>query len=127
MAPLIKKPTMGDVLKDEYNPNFTREVVTMLTGAIYPAGSVVGRITSGGKHKLATAGGSDGAQTAAGVLLREIDATDGDVAGAVILKRGPAIVSADMLTFDDTVDDDTKKAAKLAELEALNIVARTTA
>ena len=65
MSVLHQPLTMGDVLKYEVNPNYTRETITLLAGMSYPVGSVLGRITASGKFKLATSGGSDGAQTAA--------------------------------------------------------------
>ena len=103
MTVLTQPPTMGDVLKYEVNPNFTRETITLLAGAAYPVGAVLGRITASGKHKLATSGGSDGAQTAAAVLLYAVDASDADATG-IVIARGPAIVSKAALVFDATVD-----------------------
>ena len=92
MTVLHQPATMGDVLKYEVNPNFTRETVTLLTGTAYPVGSVLGRITASGKYKLATHGGTDGAQTATAVLLYAVDATLADAVGIVVV-RGPSIVS----------------------------------
>ena len=37
MPVLTQTPTMGDVLKYELNPNFTRETVTLLAGTNIPA------------------------------------------------------------------------------------------
>lgn len=126
MTVLQQPATMGDVLKYEVNPNFTRETVTLLAGTAYPLGAVLGRITASGKYKLATSGGSDGAQTAAAVLLIAVDATGADAIG-VVLMRGPAIVSKAALVFDATVDDAPKTATKLGQLTALGIVPRDTA
>ena len=126
MTVLQQPATMGDVLKYEVNPNFTRETVTLLAGTAYPLGAVLGRITASGKYKLATSGGSDGAQTAAAVLLIAVDATGADAIG-VVLMRGPAIVSKAALVFDPTVDDAPKTATKLGQLAALGIVPRDTA
>jgi hypothetical protein len=126
MSVLTQPPTMGDVLKYELNPNFTRESVTLLAGAAYPVGAVLGRITASGKLKLSTAAGSDGAQTAAAVLLYATDASAADQEAVVIL-RGPAIVSKAALVFDASVDDATKTAAKHAQLTALGIIPRDTA
>ena len=126
MTVLTQPPGMGDVLKYELNPNFTRETITLLAGAAYPVGAVLGRITASGKYKLATAAGSDGAQTAAAVLLYAVDATAADASGLVAM-RGPAIVSKAALVFDATVDDAAKTAAKHAQLTALGIIARDTA
>ncbi|MGO4917513.1 head decoration protein [Pseudogemmobacter sp. W21_MBD1_M6] len=126
MTVLTQPPGMGDVLKYEVNPNYTRETVTLLAGASYPVGAVLGRITTSGKYKLATAAGTDGAQTAAAVLLYPVDATAADVTG-VALARGPALLSKSALVFDVTVDDAVKTAAKHSQLTGLGIIPRDTA
>ena len=126
MPVLTQPPTMGDVLKYELNPNFTRETVTLLAGTNYRVGAVLGRITASGKMKLSTAAGTDGAQNAAGMLLDDVDATSAD-ANAVVILRGPAIVSKAALVFDASVDDATKRAAKHIQLTALGIIPRDTA
>jgi hypothetical protein len=126
MSVLTQPPTMGDVLKYELNPNFNRETVTLLAGANYPVGSVLGRITASGKMKLSTATGTDGAQNAAAVLLYDVDAAAADATG-IVLMRGPAIVSKAALVFDASVDDAAKTAAKHAQLIALGIIPRDAA
>ena len=126
MTVLQQPATMGDVLKYEANPNFTRETVTLLAGTAYPVGSVLGRITASGKYKLATSGGSDGAQTAGAVLLYAVDATLADAVG-IVVARGPSIVSRASLAYDATVDDAPKITTKLGQLAAIGIIARDTA
>jgi len=126
MTVLTQPPSMGDVLKYELNPNFTRETITLLAGTAYPVGAVLGRITASGKYKLATSGGSDGAQTAAAVLIYAVDATAADASGLVVM-RGPAIISKAALVFDATVDDAAKTITKHGQLTALGIVPRDTA
>jgi hypothetical protein len=123
MPVLTEQPSMGDVLKYEVNPNYTREVITLLIGMPYPVGSVLGRITASGKYKLATSGGTDGAQTASAVLLYAIDATLADATGIVVV-RGPSIVSRAGLAYDGTVDDAAKITTKLGQLAAVGIIAR---
>uniref|UniRef100_UPI0040488462 head decoration protein n=1 Tax=Yoonia sp. TaxID=2212373 RepID=UPI0040488462 len=126
MTVLNQPPTMGDVLKYEVNPNYTRETITLLVGMPYPVGSVLGRITASGKYKLATSGGSDGAQTASSVLLYAVDATLADATG-IVVARGPAIVSRAALAYDATVDDGAKIITKIGQLAAAGIIARDTA
>ena len=126
MTVLHQPATTGDVLKYEVNPNYTRETVTLLEGTNYPVGAVLGRITASGKYKLATSGGSDGAQTASAVLLYAVNASATDAIG-VVIARGPAIVSKAALVFDATVDDAPKTATKHGQLAALGIVPRDTA
>lgn len=123
MPVLTEPPSMGDVLKYEVNPNYTRETVTLLMGMPYPVGSVLGRITVNGKYKLSTAAGSDGAQTATAVLLYAVDATLADATG-IVLVRGPSIVSRPGLAYDGSVDDAAKITAKLGQLASAGIIAR---
>ena len=123
MPVLTEQPSMGDVLKYEVNPNYTREVITLLQGTPYPVGAVLGRITASGKYKLATSGGSDGAQTATAVLLYAVDATLADAVG-IVVARGPSIVSRAGLAYEATVNDAAKITAKIAQLAAIGIIAR---
>lgn len=123
MPVLTEPPSMGDVLKYEVNPNYNREVITLLQGMPYPVGSVLGQITASGKYKLATTTGSDGAQTASAVLLYAVDATLADAVG-IVVARGPSIVSRAGLAYDATVDDGTKITAKITQLAAVGIIAR---
>ena len=126
MAVLTQPPGMGNVLKYELNPNYTREVVTLLAGTSYPVGAVLGRVTASGKYTFSAATGSDGAQTATAVLLDATDATLADATG-LVLARGPAIVSRAGLVFDASIDDGTKIAAKITELASAGIIARDSA
>ncbi len=123
MPVLTQPPSMGDVLKYEANPNYTREVITLLAGTPYPVGSVLGKITASGKYTLSTATGSDGAETASAVLLYAVDATLADATGIVVI-RGPVIVSRAGLAFDATVNDSTKITAKLTQLASAGIITR---
>lgn len=126
MSVLTQPPSMGDVLKYELNPNFTREPVTLLAGTTYPAGAVLGRVTASGAYTLSSESGTDGSEVAAGVLLYAVDATGADATG-IALVRGPALVSKAALVVDASVDDAAKLAAKHAQLTALGIVVRETA
>ncbi len=123
MTVLTQPPSTGDVLKYEVNPNYTREVVTLLMGLPYPVGSVLGRVTANGKYKLATSGGTDGAQTASAVLLYAVDATVADAVG-IVVARGPSIVSRAALAYDASVDDAAKITTKLGQLASVGIIAR---
>ena len=123
MTVLTKPPSMGDVLKYEVNPNYTRDTVTLLMGMPYPLGSVLGKVTASGKYKLATSGGADGAQTAVAVLLYAVDATLADATG-IVVARGPSIVARAALAYDATVNDGAKITTKLGQLAAVGIIAR---
>lgn len=54
--------------------------VTMLAGAVYPKGAVLGRVTASNKYRTSASASSDGSQVIQPVVLKyEVDATDGDV------------------------------------------------
>lgn len=125
MPTLTASPTLGDLLKHEYDKDYCREAVLLAPGDALPAGTVLGRIASSGQYKSATATGSDGAQIACAVLLVEV-AASAQPRPALILARGPAIVSAAALSFDASVDAEAGRAEKLAQLSAHGIVARPT-
>ncbi len=126
MPVLTQPPSMGDALKYELNPNYTRETVTLAEGSEYPAGAVLGRVAASGTYTFASHGGSDGAETAAGILLYPVDTRLSEATG-ILLARGPAILSRDALFYDGSVDDAAKIALKHTELTALGIVIRDSA
>lgn len=98
MPVLTEPPSMGDVLKYEVNPNYTREVVTLLAGMPYPMGAVLGCITASGKYKLATSGGTDGAQ-ADRTLGGQCDWVEPEAPASVDLPvEGTAAVKAAVIT-----------------------------
>ena len=117
---------MGDLLKYELNPNYTREIVTLLAGTNYPLGAVLGVVSASGKYTLSPATGTDGSETAAAVLLEAVDASAADVTGLVIV-RGPALLSKAALVVDASVDDAAKLAIKHSELAALGLIPRDAA
>lgn len=123
MPVLTEPPSMGDVLKYEVNPNYTREVITLLQGLPYPVGSVLGKITASGKYTLSPTTGADGSQVASAVQLYAVDATLADATG-IVVARGPTIVSRAGLAYGATVDDGAKIIAKIAQLAAFGIIAR---
>jgi hypothetical protein len=128
MPVLIASPTLGDLLKFELNASYTRETVTLKAGTSYPLGSVLGRITASGEYRLSPAAlvaGDDGAENASAVLIESVDATDGVVTG-LIAARGPVILADAALAFDASVDQPTERAAKIAQLATVGLVARAT-
>lgn len=129
MTVLTKAPSLGDLLKFELNGNYCREAVTLKAGTSYALGSVLGKITATGKYRLSPAAqvvGDEGAETAAAVLIEDVDASAADRTG-VIVARGPVILSKAVLVLDVSVDQPAEIAAKHAQLAAVGLVARDTA
>ena len=43
MPTLTQAPSQGDVVKIQFDPNYTNEAITLLLGTNYKAGSVLGK------------------------------------------------------------------------------------
>lgn len=123
MAVFTEGRNAGEHLMWEADTDYCREKVTVVSGAgKLAAGTVLGKITTGGKYQPSPATGSDGSQTAVAVLLYPVDATSSDV-DAVISARLSRL-NAKVLSYAASVDDDTKKNAKIAQLAAVGLIAR---
>jgi hypothetical protein len=85
-------------------------------------GTVLGKLTSGGKYVASPASGADGSQTGVAVLIGWADISDGDVQAAVISRD--AEVNGDCLEYEATVDQDSEKTAKATQLAAVGIIVR---
>lgn len=128
-TPLISPSTLGDLIKRESDPDYTRETVTLKAGAAYPLGAVLGRITATGVYTFspaASTAGIEGAEIANAVLLHPVAASDTDTQ-AVILARGRVIVADRALAFDASVTDAVAQSLKHQQLAAHGIVVRPVA
>ncbi len=128
-TPLISPATLGDLIKRESDPDYTRETVTLKAGTAYPLGAVLGRITADGKYTFSPAAsttGTEGAEIACAVLLHPVAASATDTQ-AVILARGQVIVADRALAFDASVTDAAAQSLKHQQLAAHGIVVRPVA
>lgn len=123
MATYTEATNLGDLLKREFEPIYNRESGTLIAGQKLTLGAVLGKITASGKYTAVAPSASDGSQTAAAVLLADVDATSADKK-ANFLVRGPVVVSSSYLVWPDGATTN-QKAAATAQLAALGIVART--
>ena len=113
----------GEFLLSEANGNRSRDVATVASGAgVIAPGTVLGKLTSGGKYTASPATGSDGSQTAVAVALYGCDATSADQKLVVIARD--AEVNVNLLAYASSVDDAAKKAAKATQLAAVGIIVR---
>jgi hypothetical protein len=123
MTTLTEGKHAGGFLVWEVLRDYTRETVTIASGAGKLApGTVLGKITTGGKYTVLTPGASNGSQNAAGILWAAVDATDADAPGVVIL-RGPAIVNRHEIVWPEGATEVQITAATTA-LAALGIILR---
>src|SRR6185503_16929297 len=100
----------GDWLKYEVDPHsrVCREEITILAGSgadrVLASGTVLGKLTSGGKYVMLDPDASNGAEDAAGILLNAITAPDVVDAQGVAIVRGPCVVSAAGLVWTEDTD-----------------------
>lgn len=101
---------------------YTRQTVTLVvaTAGVLKSGTVLGKVSADGKYKVAVETASDGSKVADAILLNEKAFTVGEHKVAVLFK-GPAIVGKKGLVLDASYDNDTKKNAVYASLEAKGI------
>lgn len=95
------------------------------TGVV-EAGTVIGELTAAAgsfvPSPAAETVGSEGAEVATAILGYSVDATSADVEVTIIDRDAEAKLP--VLKFDASVDDETKTAAKVAQLNAVGIRAR---
>lgn len=123
MTTLTEGPHAGGFLVWEVARDYTRETVTVASGAgrLEP-GTVLGRIATGGKFVPLAPAASNGSQNAAGILWGKADATDADAAAVAVL-RGPALVNRHELVWPAGATE-PQIAAATAALAALGILLR---
>lgn len=116
----------GEFLLSEANFHRSRGKVTIASGSgVFAPGTVIGKITSGGKFAPspnAETAGIEGAETALAVTIYGGDATSADVEVAVIERD--AEVKGFALAYASSVDNDTKKGTKATQLRAVGIIVR---
>jgi hypothetical protein len=123
MATLTEGKHAGGFLIWEVLRDYTRETVTLASGAGRLApGTVLGKITTGGKYTVLAPGASNGSQNAAGILWGPADATDADAPG-VVLVRGPAIINRHEIIWPEAATEAQITSATTA-LAALGILLR---
>jgi len=123
MTTLTEGKHAGGFLVWEVLRDYTRDTVTVASGAgkLEP-GTVLGKITSGGKFTALAPAATNGSQTAAGILWAGIDASAADTPGVVLL-RGPAIVNRHEIVWPEGATEAQITAATTA-LAALGLILR---
>lgn len=123
MTVLSETQHAGGFLVWEVLRDFTRETVTLAAGSgkLLP-GTVLGKVTTGGKYTALAPGATNGSQNAAGVLWAAADASDAD-RPAVVIVRGPAILNRSELTLPDGITE-AQLTSLTTALTALGIVLR---
>jgi hypothetical protein len=123
MTTLTEGKHAGGFLVWEVLRDYTRDTVTIASGAgTLEPGTVLGKITTGGKFTALAPAATNGSQTAAGILWAGVDASAADAPGVVLL-RGPAIVNRHEIVWPEGATEVQITAATTA-LAALGLILR---
>ena len=123
MTAKTMNPGTGSFLKSEANGSLSREAIVLASGVgLVLAGTVLGKVTAGGKYKPYDNDASDGTEVAAAILLAEADATSSDVAAVGIVRE--AEVWKSRLIWGAGVTTTGEKTAAYADLAAKVVIAR---
>lgn len=117
---------LSNVLKHEYEPSlaYCREVAVINDSAAdLKIGTVLGVVTATGKYKVSVQTAVDGSQNAAAVLMEDVTVAAATDKKALVLARGPAIVSKSGLILDASFDQPAEIAAVYTALAAKGILA----
>ena len=63
-TPLIAPAVLGDLVKREFDPDYSRETVTLKAGIAYSLGAVLGRVTATSLYALSPATSTTGLEGA---------------------------------------------------------------
>lgn len=119
-----QNPLFSNVVKAELFPEvaYCRAVVTVNdVAATLKVGTILGKVTATGKYKAAVETADDGSKVADAIVIQEVTVPATTDTAVVVLLKGPAAVSKSGLIFGATYDNDAKKNALYAALEAKGI------
>ena len=123
MTTLTEGKHAGGFLVWEVLRDYNRETITVASGAGKLApGTVLGKITTGGKYTGLAPAATNGSQTASGILWAGVDASAADAPGVVVL-RGPAIANRHEIVWPEGATEAQITAATTA-LASLGILLR---
>lgn len=113
----------SDWLKFEADNYYSRDTLVVATGSgKVLSGTPIAKVAATGKYVPAVATGSDGSQTAVGVLFEDVDATSADAKGVGIMRH--ATVNHAGLVRDPSINDASKRAAQNGQLAAVGVLVR---
>ncbi|WP_265030103.1 head decoration protein [Wolbachia endosymbiont (group A) of Philonthus cognatus] len=120
MISITEGNNLGDLLKYEVSNLYSRDQITVAKGQNLKLGGVVAKKTEDGFIRVLSPTGTDGTQTAIGVIASDVNATEN--AKAVIITRG-AILADHAVVWPANITEE-QKAEAIKQLEARGIIIR---
>ncbi|WP_170334993.1 head decoration protein [Ruegeria arenilitoris] len=121
MTTLTEGKTPGDFLLFEENSQYSRDLVTIGSGANLEPGTVLGQITATKKFVASVETANDGSEVAVAVLRTPAPAENQDV--EAVIQARHTTVRRGGLTWHSSYDNEAKRDAAVAELKQQGIIA----
>ncbi|BAA89644.1 hypothetical protein [Wolbachia phage WO] len=120
MTSITEQNNLGDLLKYEASSLYSRDQITVAKGQNIKLGAVVAKKTDDGFIKVLNPAGTDGTQTAIGVITSDVNATENTK--AVIITR--IAMLADYAVVWPANITEEQKAEAIKQLEGRGIIIR---
>ncbi|WP_341819713.1 head decoration protein [Wolbachia endosymbiont (group A) of Brachyopa scutellaris] len=121
MSCIIEQNNLGDLLKYEASSLYSRDQITVAKGQNIKLGTVVAKKTDDGFIRVLNPTGTDGTQTAVGVITTDIHSKDSDMKGVIITRS--AMLADHAVVWPANITEE-QKAAAIKQLEARGIIVR---
>jgi hypothetical protein len=124
MTVQIEPNNLGDLLKQEAEKYFSRDVVILAAGQNLKLGTVVAKLKANDKAvalDLTSKETPTGAETACGILIQDTDATTADKETIIIARD--AVVASNALIWPATISA-AQKTASINQLKERGILVR---
>ncbi|WP_264375410.1 MULTISPECIES: head decoration protein [unclassified Wolbachia] len=123
MTSITEQNNLGDLLKYEASSLYSRDQITVAKGQNLKLGAVVAKKTDDGFIRVLNPIGTDGTQTAIGVITSDVNATENTK--AVIITR-IAMLADHAVVWPANITEEQKIAA-IKQLEGRGIIIRKAA
>ncbi len=121
MTCITEQNNLGDLLKYEASSLYSRDQITVAKGQNIKLGTVVAKKTDDGFIRVLNPTGTDGTQTAVGVITTDINSKDSDMKGVIITRS--AMLADHAVVWPANITEEQKTAA-IKQLEARGIIIR---
>ncbi|WP_264375426.1 head decoration protein [Wolbachia endosymbiont (group B) of Sphaerophoria taeniata] len=121
MSSITEQNNLGDLLKYEASNLYSRDQITVAKGQNIKLGAVVAKKTDDGFIRVLSPTGTDGTQTAIGVITNDINSKDSDMKGVIITRI--AMLADHAVVWPANITEE-QKAAAIQQLEARGIIIR---
>ncbi len=120
MTSITEANNLGDLLKYEASSLYSRDQITVAKGQNIKLGAVVAKKTEDGLIRVLNPAGTDGTQTAIGVIVSDVNAIENTK--AVIITRS-AMLADHAVVWPANITEEQKNAA-IKQLEGRGIIIR---